>query len=99
MRQQHARGVRMSGLILPAGSPLVQFEVQRLHEGDPPSAAKVLPFIVWANRNASRACRYECDGREFVVPMEIANPIREAVGLKPYKVDPAVCSSTGRFVE
>lgn len=89
-----------AGMILPVGSPLVQFEVQRAH-GDEvnPGDVLLLPVLVWIDRVSIGACRAKCGGREFTVPMGIANPIREAAGMKPYRTDPAVCSSQGRFVE
>lgn len=93
-----------AGMILPAGSPLVQFEVTQPHDGYSQSEAAVikangLPRVIWVNRNGHKVgdTSFGCpvctpgSGRlVFAAPM--SNDVNGHAG-------PHVCLCMGRFVE
>lgn len=89
-----------AGMILPAGSPLVQFEVHRQHAGSlKPVHGFKFPSLVWVDRSHARPCDFiGCQGRVFSIPSDIAKRASiEAGGTERPKL--GVCESQGNFVE
>ena len=87
----------VSGLILPADSPLVQFEIQRYSDG---TVDDNLPHVVWVDRarplkpsTGGIACN--CKGPFY--------PIRDDGGAgitTPFAgYTPSVCTCMGNFIE
>lgn len=82
----------MSGLILPAGSPLVQFEVRQFPHGG--HSEEPLPLVLWVDRRPGKKKSGKCGGPTFRVSLA-----------GEYEVTPkgdgyaAVCLCMGRFIE
>lgn len=88
----------LQGRILPAGSPLVQFEVQRGHKGKPDPEI-TLPVVVWVDRNRPFVCLF-CGETAYYIPNQSATEaIAKGGGDFVYTRDPIVCPHQGRFVE
>lgn len=88
----------MSGIVVPAGSPLVQFEVigaaKDADEYQLGRAEKACPFIVWVNRNPVRG-EMNCGCK---VRFSVADPTIPA-GLDVNRGSVFACLCMGRFVE
>lgn len=90
----------MSGRTLPAGSLLVQFEVNRPHGGSWPElpGSPTQTYVLWVDRRPI-AC-WACGKASFFVPTALANSAMEGAGSPlRYSDDPVICSTMGRFVE
>jgi hypothetical protein len=84
--------MKASGAILPAGSPLVQFEVTANAHG---GYLEELPRIIWVDRNPSRSLEmkvFTCGGPGFGV----YEP--DIIGMD-HIVRAAVCRCMGHFIE
>lgn len=89
----------MSGLILPANSPLVQFRVDRPHKDNPESEIQ-LPSLIWIDRSRAVPCRRKCGEMSYPIPREIANRgVKEGGGDWSYSGDPTICPHQGVFIE
>ncbi len=86
----------MSGLVVPAGSPLVQFEVTGWCKGasDGPDD---LPFVVWVKRE-SEPMNCPVSGRGWRV-VETGPESITAMTDQDSRLNPGVCLCMGRFVE
>lgn len=84
----------MSGLILPAGSPLVQFELTHLAHGG--KGAYNLPALIWVDRTPS-------DPVQFCPAGRILFDVKHMDGGSIFPVKEghraAVCACMGRFAE
>lgn len=94
----------MNGLIVPAGSPLRQFEVQQI-PFPCKKADAILPWVMWVTPQIPKASYLACVKCKTVhrVRDEDAIEFCEAVGLPYQKPGPAyhiyVCDCLGRFIE
>lgn len=86
--------IPMSGMILPAGSPLVQFEMRALAHGAKTGKTQ-LPIKLWVDRTPIKPLGhyFVCGGPVF--------RISSAVGVKVNNRDegPCVCKCMGGFIE
>lgn len=86
------------GRILPEGSILVQFEVQR---NSPLAGGMDLEssIPVWIDRSSRRECPHCDEGEIFTVPLDEAEKAHMIAGVRKAVIARSVCLCMGRFIE
>lgn len=85
------------GLILPAGSPLVQFEIKRPPNGQPNNAQLPLPAVIWVIRMPEERTDFVCKCSSVVWRVSRKGLPKEYMA--KYTGVECVCRCMGGFIE